>query len=137
VQDLLVVTDSNGRSLAVRQPEEGHFVAGEFRGPELADLGGDLTPFLVGDDIVFAGVALGPDADRVELSTPGIAGIAQTCRVKNGVWMSFPEPFVDGMVLTARWLRGDRLLDEVVSEPLRAGSLTPLRRPGWTGYSPL
>jgi hypothetical protein len=133
----LVVTDAIGRSLVVRELEEGRFVATDFEGRELADVGGDLTPFLVGDAIVFAGVAPGPDADRVEISTPGIEGIHQTCRVKNGVWMSFPEPFVDGVVVTARWRRGDHLLAEVVSEPLRRDALTPLRRPGWTEYSPL
>lgn len=136
MSDRLVVTDATGRSLVVREREEGRFVAGDLEGRDLADLGGDLMPFLVGDTIVFAGVAPGPDADRVEISTPGVDGIHQTCRVKNDVWMSFPEPFVDGMVVTARWRRGDRLLAEVVSEPLRADGLTPLRRPGWTEYAP-
>jgi hypothetical protein len=136
MSDLLVVTDATGRSLVVREHTGGRFVVCDFDGRELADLG-DLTPFLVGDRIVFGGAAPGPDADRVEITTPGFDGIHQSCRVKNSLWMSFPEPFVDGMVVTARWWRGSRVLAEVVSEPLRPDALRPLRRPGWTEYSPL
>jgi hypothetical protein len=53
-------------------------------------------------------------ADRVMATFPHAT---QRCPVRSfphhrGVWMSFPEPFEPGMVITARWLDEDRVLYE-------------------------
>ena len=85
--------------------------------------------------IVFAGSVFGP-ADRVDITSPGFAGIHQTCRVGNGVWMSFPEPFTDGLVITAIWHAGDRVLFERQSEPLRPDALEPILVPGGRPTAP-
>jgi hypothetical protein len=138
---LYVVTGPAGRSFGVSEvPTPGRYVADDLTtGRRLGDLDGDLMPFVVEDPplIVFAGVSLGPGADCVEIVSPGFSGIHQTCRVRNGVWMSFPEPFTEGMVITATWHQGGRVLFERRSAPLRSDALEPILGPGWTPYSPL
>ena len=58
--------------------------------------------------------------------------------VKNGVWMSFPEPLVPGMQVTAVWQDEQELeLFRLTSPPLHPGSLKPMFGPSWTGYGPL
>lgn len=88
--------------------------------------------------IVFAGTVLSPaGADRVDITSHGFTGIHQTCRVRNRVWMSFPEPFTEEMVITAIWREGDRVIFERQSEPLRSDALEPIFGPGWAPYAPL
>jgi hypothetical protein len=88
--------------------------------------------------IVFAGTVLSPGgADRVDITSPSLTGIHQSCRVRNRAWMSFPEPFTEGMVITAVWREGDRVLFERQSEPLGSDALEPIFRAGWTSYAPL
>jgi hypothetical protein len=98
-------------------------------------------PFLVTIEdapfIVFAGTVISPGADRVDITSPGFTGVHQTCHVRNRVWMSFPEPFTEGMVITATWRDGDRALFERKSEPLRSDALEPIFGPEWTSYAPL
>jgi hypothetical protein len=141
---LLVVTGPAGRTFAVSElPDSGRFVADDLaEGRRLGDLNGDLMPFVVTIDdapfIVFAGTVLSPGgADRVELTSPGLTGIHQTCRVRNRAWMSFPEPFTEEMVITAAWRADDHVLFERQSEPLRSDALEPVFGPGWTPYAPL
>jgi hypothetical protein len=141
---LLVLTGPAGRSFAVSElPDSGRFVADDLdESRRLGDLNGDLTPFLVtiqdAPFIVFAGTVLSPGgADRVDITSPGLAGIHQACHVRNHVWMSFPEPFTDGMVITATWREGERVLFERQSEPIRPDALEPIFGPSWTSYAPL
>ena len=140
---LLVVTGPAGRTFAVSElPDSGRFVADDLQeGRCLGDLNGDLMPFVVTIErapfIVFAGTVLSPGADRVDITSPGFTGAHQTCHVHNRVWMSFPEPFTEGMVITATWRDGDRALFERESDPLRSNALEPIFGPDWTSYAPL
>src|SRR5688500_2964234 len=115
---LLVVTGPAGRTFAISElPDSGRFVADDLAESQpLGDLNGDLTPFVVtiqdAPFIVFAGTVLSPGADRVEITSPGLTGIHQICRVHNRVWMSFPEPFIEEMVITAVWREGDHVMFE-------------------------
>jgi hypothetical protein len=106
----------------------------------LGDLNGDLMPFVVAIDdapfIVCAGAVLGPGASRVELTSSGFSGVHQTCWVRNQVWMSFPEPFVEGMGITATWYDDERMLFQCQSGPLHADRLEPIFGPDWTSYAP-
>jgi hypothetical protein len=137
---LFVVTGHAGRVLAVSQINDGFVLDDLTEDRRLGDLNGDLMPFVLAIEerpfIVVAGVVLGLGADRVEVKSAGFTGIGQTCRVRNQVWLSFPEPFTEGMVITATWRKGDRVLFECVSEPLRADALHPIFGPGWTSYAP-
>ena len=139
-QRLLVATGPAGRSYAVSElPDSGRFVAEDLaEGRRLGDLNGDLMPFLVTIDdapfILFAGTVLGPGADRVDIESLGFSGTHQTCHVHNRAWMSFPEPFTEGMTITATWHRGSRVLFTCESEPLRKEALRPIFGPDWTSY---
>jgi len=72
--------------------------------------------------------------DRVDIESPGFSGIHQTCHVRNRAWISFPEPFTEGMTITATWHRGSRVLFTCESEPLRKEALRPIFGPDWTSY---
>jgi hypothetical protein len=140
---LLVLTGPSGRTVAVSHlPAEGRFVADDISdGRRLGDLNGDLMPFLIAIDdaphIVFAGVVLGPGADQVDIVSPGIAGIHQTCHVRNQVWMTFPEPFTPGVAITATWRKDEKVLFEIGPERITPDALEPLFGPDWTRYAPL
>jgi hypothetical protein len=57
--------------------------------------------------------------------------------IRDGVWMSFPEPFRPAMVVTIAGLDGDgKQLFELESPPLQPDRLSPLFGPGWTSYAP-
>jgi hypothetical protein len=57
--------------------------------------------------------------------------------VRDGVWMSFPEPFSPGMVVEIAGLDGDgKELFHLLSAPLEPGRLTALFGPSWTTYAP-
>ena len=133
---LLVVTDPSGRSFAISELPTGIRVVEDLDGAgRLGEAVADLTPFEVtihdAPFIVFAG----PE-ERPEHRFTVIDGRPHP--VKNGVWMSFPEPFVPGMQVTAVWQDAhERELFRRTSPPLHPGSLTPLFGPGWTGYAPL
>lgn len=106
--------------------------------------------------VVFAGDTLDePAVDRVLVE---FADGTQTCRVRSfrhnpRVWMSAPEPFVPGAIVTATWLGGGTVFHEERTPPLEWGMRVPdLPEPpppewpdvpsplddptGWTGYSP-
>ena len=139
---LLVVSGPAGRSFAVRAlGESGRLVAEDLAGGRrLGELHGDLMPFVVTIDgapfVLFAGAAPGTTVDRVEIASPGFDGIHQVCRLKNGVWLSSPAPFSEGMTITATWREGERVLFERRAT-LRSEALEPVFGPGWTSYAPL
>jgi hypothetical protein len=135
-QTLLVVAAPGGRSFAVSRGDAGRLVAEELPARRyLGDLNGDLMPFVVGVDdaphVLFAGATIGMAADAVAISWPGDDVF---CRVKNEVWMSAPKPFTEGMVITATWLDGEKVLFER-SATLAGAALEPVFGPGWTFYA--
>ena len=141
-RQLLVVAGPAGRSFAVSDlGDAGRLAADDLvEGRRLGELYGDLMPFLVTVDgaqfILCAGAVHGMGVDIVELTSPGFSKVHQVCRVKNDVWMSFPEPFVEGMVITATWRDGDRVLFTRQAE-LTSNALEPIFGPGWKFYAPL
>ena len=90
---------------------------------------------------MFAGPAEGDAHTWTVIESPIDAkGSGHPYPVKNGVWMSFPEPFAPGMQVTAIWQAGDwenrRELFRLTSPPLYADKLRPLFGRGWVGYGP-
>jgi hypothetical protein len=126
----------------VRELDDGGRLVAEdlADGRRLGDLDGDLMPLFVIVDgtpfVVLAGAAIGTGVDSVEIASTGLDGMSQACRVKNGVWMSFPHPFTEGMTIMATWRDGECVLFER-SATLRSDALEPIFGPGWTSYAPL
>ena len=57
--------------------------------------------------------------DRVEISSPGPSprlAFTQTCRVRNDVWLSFPEPFREGMEVTVAEYRTGNMKENSVQK---------------------
>ena len=114
------------------------FLEDADRGDRLGEVVGDFTPFLLTLDgaphVVIAGRGLN-QAQHVDVLFPHVD---RACRIGNGVWMTFPEPFEEGARVTAVWRNeaGD-VLQRVESPPLRADALGPVFGPGWVGYAPL
>ena len=114
-------------------------------GRELGDVAATLTPFVIDIEgepfVVFAGPAEGLAHTWTVIEGPDAAeGNGRSYPVKNGVWMSFPEPFTPGMQVTAIWQEGGwderRELFRLTSPPLHADTLRPLFGPNWTQYGP-
>lgn len=116
----------------------------EDAGERLGEVQGDVTPFVVSIDgsphIIAAGAVGGGDrAARVLVEFPHDT---QTCPIAKsehiGVWMTFPEPFQEGMAISAVWHDdAGRELWRIESQPLTANRLEPIFGPRWTGYAPL
>jgi hypothetical protein len=133
---LLVLTGPSDRTFAISELPTGVRVVDDLDGAgRLGEAIADLTPFevVIGDApyVIFAG-----PQERSEHRFTVIDG--HPYPVRNGVWMSFPEPFVPGMQVTAVWQgKRERELFRLTSPPLHPGSLQPMFGPSWTGYSPL
>ena len=132
---LFVLTDLSGRTFAISELPTGLRVVDDLdEGRRLGEAMADLTPFEVdiggAPHIVFAG-----PAERAGHRFTVIDG--HPYPVKNGVWMSFPEPFAPGMRVTAVWQdERERELFRLTSPPLHPGSLKPMFGPSWTPYAP-
>ena len=145
-QPVFVLTHQSGRSLALRPLAPQAFVLDDLdEGKALGEVVATLTPFVIDIDgaafVVLAGPAEGQAHTWTVIEFPDTAaGSGHFYPVKNGVWMSFPEPFTPGMQITAIWQEGDfehrRELFRLTSPPLHAHKLAPMFGPGWTGYGP-
>jgi hypothetical protein len=125
----LLVLEAGETELAItRLPGGGHAL--DASGEPLGELAGDLMPFLLGDQIVFAGA--------VDDGTETVLVGNQVCKVAAGVWMTFPMPFTAGMTVTAVWRDGTgNALWQAQTPPLTPDRLEPVHGPGWTSYAPL
>lgn len=77
---------------------------------------------------VFAGNSLDePGVDRVLIDLPHHSQVCllHPARHNPRVWMSFPEPFESGMVVTAWWLGEDRVYLKDQTPPLEWGMRVP------------
>ena len=136
---LFHLTSQEGRQFGIRRQDDdasGGLVVDDLdAGTELGHADATCQPILVDvggqQQVLFAGT---PDVP--EQSFTAVDG--HRYPVRYGVWMSFPEPFIPGMVVTIAGLDADaNELFSVRSRPLGAGRLDPLFGPGWTGYAPL
>jgi hypothetical protein len=144
---LLVLAGPAGHQIAVCElPESGGLVVDDLtERVRVGELNGDAQPLVLSVDgeryVIVGGWAPGGASwDRVEVRSPGPSprlAFTQTCRVRNDVWLSFPEPFRAGMEVTVTFCDGDTVLFERESGPLDADALEPMFGPGWTGYAPL
>jgi hypothetical protein len=143
---LLVLAGPADHQIAVCElSESGGLVVDDLtEGARIGDLNGDAQPLVLtidGERYVIVGgwSPGGAPWDRVEIRSPGPSprlAFAQTCPVRNDVWLSFPEPFRDGMELTVTFCDGETVLFERESGPLEADALEPMFGPGWTGCAP-
>ena len=141
-RQLLVLTTPTGRTLTIAAVDDALVV--DDTGECLGELQGDVTPFVVAIDgsphVIAAGAVGGGDrAARVVVEFPHDT---QTCPIAKsqhcGVWMTFPEPFQEGMTIAAVWHDdAGHELWRIVSQPLTADRLGPIFGPTWTGYAPL
>jgi hypothetical protein len=112
-------------------------------GKQIGDAGVTCQPMLVeiaGEQhVLFAGTAdfteqkfTAVNGDRYPVFMNG-----DQYRVREGGWMSFPEPFRPGMVVIITGLDGDGgELFRLVSPPLDFDRLPGMFGPGWTTYAP-
>src|SRR3954453_1452436 len=144
---LLVLAGPADHQIAVCElPESGELVVDDLtEATRIGDLNGDAQPLVLTIDgeryVIVGGSSPGGDPwDRVEVRSPGPSprlAFTQMCRVRNDVWLSFPEPFREGMEVTVAFCQGDTVLFERESGPLEADALEPMFGPGWTGYAPM
>src|SRR3954454_5245924 len=143
---LLVLAGPADHQIAVCElPESGDLVVHDLtEAARIGDLDGDAQPLVLTIDGERYGVVCGwaraEPWDRVEVRSlapsPRLA-FTQTCPARNDVWLSFPEPFREGMEVTIAFCDGDTVLFERESGPLEADALEPMFGPGWTGYAPM
>jgi hypothetical protein len=142
---VLVLTSAAGRRFGLRldrtpvEGEPGHTVGGFVvddvdAGVKIGDATPTCQPILVDiageQHVLFAGTA---DYDRQRFTALN----GHRHPVREGAWMSFPEPFQPGMVVVVTGLDVDGAeLFRVVSPPLAADRPTPIFGPGWTSYAP-
>jgi hypothetical protein len=132
MEPLLIVNTADDRTLTVARRLDGGLVVHEGD-RELAEIRGDVTPFLFDGSIALAGAVDGPEAHSVMIAGPDVLDY---CRICDRVWMSFPRPFTPGMQITATWRAEDgRELFRIESPPLHADQLVPMFGPTWTGYA--
>src|SRR3954454_2886019 len=115
---LLVLAGPADHQIAVSElPESGELVVDDLtEATRIGDLNGDAQPLVLTIDgeryVIVGGSGPGGDPwDRVEIRSPGPSprlAFTQMCRVRNDVWLSFPEPFRAGMELTSRSARATR-----------------------------
>jgi hypothetical protein len=103
-------------------------------GTEIGDPGATCQPILVDitgeQHVLFAGTS-----DLSEQRFTAVSG--HRYPVRDGHWMSFPEPFEPGMVVTITGLGSDgNELFTLQSPPLESDRLPPLFGSGWTSYAP-
>jgi hypothetical protein len=142
---LLVLTGPSGRTLAVVALESGGYAVDDLDDERrLGQASADFNSFLVAVDgsphIAFAGPAERRAHAITVIKAPGdpLTAFTQTCRVKNGVWLSFPVPLTPGMQVTAIWQdKDERELWRLTTPPLRPDALGPMFGPSWTTYAPL
>lgn len=138
---LYVVTGAAGRRFAVARERGKTYVVDDLdENRRLGEIVGDLMPFVVDigtPHLVFAGPQTRGHQEVVIESHDGREPRPpQTCRVRNGVWLSFPEPFTPGMRIAATWYGDDgRELFRRESAPLDQDALGPLFGPDWTTYA--
>jgi hypothetical protein len=137
---LLVLATPEGGTLT--WPAAGDEYVVDFDGERLGEIRGDFTPFLITIDdtrrLVVAGALGGGDmATRVSVGFPHDTQTVKVAkRPHGGVWMTFPEPFRDGMTVTAVGLdEHDSPLWEVPSPPLTADRLDAVFGRDWIGYA--
>jgi hypothetical protein len=109
------------------------------RGCLIGELHGAITALLLrinaDPHVIFAGERDSERTDHVEIR---LSYGLQTCRIKNDVWMSFPEPYVPNVIVTATWRDANRNeLWHWESPPLRPGEPQSYHGPGWTSHAPL
>jgi hypothetical protein len=101
----------------------------------LGQVRGDMTPFVVAVGgrrlLVLAGTH-GPSPEAEHVTVDELPGGRQRCPVRNGVWMTFPEPFTDGMTVTVTWRdAAGGALWSAEAGPLDERALGP----GWVGFA--
>src|SRR3954465_11825722 len=100
---LLVLAGPADHQIAVCElPESGELVVDDLtEATRIGDLNGDAQPLVLTIDGERYVLVAGCDPwDRVEIRSPGPSprlAFTQMCRVRNDVWLSFPEPFREGM----------------------------------------
>jgi hypothetical protein len=142
---LLVLTGPSGRRLAVVSLESGGYAVDDLDDERrLGQASADFNSFLLAVDgsphIAFAGPAERRAHAITVIKAPGdpLTAFTQICRVKNGVWLSFPVPFTHGMQVTAIWQdKDERELWRLTTPPLHEDALGPMFGPSWTTYAPL
>ena len=115
----------------------------EGHGPPVPVSGRLTALWLTVDDrshVVFAGNSR--DEPRVERVLVDLGDRQQTCRLRPAphnprVWMTFPEPFEPGMVVTAWWLGEDRVYRKDQTPPLEWGMRVPEPPPSPPEAKPL
>lgn len=144
-RDILVLTGPHGRRFGMRReitPVEGdpnHTTGGYMvydldAGTKLGDAAIACQPILTDiageQHVLFAGTA-----DRPEQKFSAVNGHRYS--VVEGAWMSFPEPFTPGTIVTVTGLDEDgKELFRIVSPPLYANRLVPMFGPSWSTYAP-
>jgi hypothetical protein len=103
-----------GREYALVRDESGYYAV-EVDDHRVGVVLSELSSFVVDLDgalhVLVAGVS---DADHVDVTLPE----PQSCRVKSGVWMAFPRPFMPGTRITAIYRdRDGRDLARRTTEP--------------------
>src|SRR3954470_20194007 len=119
---LLVLAGPADHQIAVCElPESGELVVDDLtEATRIGDLNGDAQPLVLTIDgeryVIVGGSSPGGDPwDRVEVRSPGPSprlAFTQMCRVRSDVWLSFPEPFREGMEITVTFCEGDTVLFE-------------------------
>jgi hypothetical protein len=140
-----MVKDLTGRRFGVRvEPTPVGVEFAETRGPvvedvdagaEIGEAGVTCQPILIDCDgeqhVLFAGT---PDLSEQKFT----AVDGHPYPIRSGAWLSFPQPFRPGMVVTVTGLDANRReLFRCTSLPLHAGRMTAIFGPGWTAYAPL
>jgi hypothetical protein len=135
VRRLLVYPGIHDRTLTLGQVAAGAYVVLDGD-RQLGEVWGDLTPLCLGSShIVLAGPIPEERAHHVVVDFPHNTRI---CPIHSRVWMSFPEPFTEGIRIRASWRdKDDQELFQLESPPLRRNALQPMFGPRWKGYAPL
>jgi hypothetical protein len=124
------------RKMTVEKPNSSAwvFVVDDLdAGVELGDAGATCRPFLVDgageQHVLFAGTA--------DFSAQKFTAVnGHWYPIRDGVWMSFPEPFRPGMVVEIAGLDGDgNELFRLLPPPLDPQRLEPLMGPGWKTFA--
>ena len=124
---LILSAGDHEYAIGLTGPEQ-HVV--EVDGERLGPLIGDCAPFYFDGQIVFAGRER-QGAHHVVIDDMDVA------RICNGVWMTFPRPFVRGMRAAVAWRdEGGAVLRDWTTPPLERRDLEPHPDAGWTGYAP-